>query len=180
MATEKQIQEWKKEHGSFYELQVEDKVCFLKPPDMLAWKRALSKVKKGFTSIEVTEEILKALWLGGDKEILEDDAYFLSIDEEIQEIIEYDPADVDYKQDNITITIGDHKAFLRSPSREDLKKVERRKSNNPFYKEENLFELLKIKADKAFEDRNNANIRMPLYKALGELENKKTNNIKKH
>lgn len=85
--TPEQIQEWKDIHGTVYKIDVEDKVCYLKPPDRKTLEYAQIANKNG-GGMKFNEALLNNCWLGGDPEIKTDDAYFLGVGGVLAEIID--------------------------------------------------------------------------------------------
>jgi hypothetical protein len=178
--TQKQITEWKEIHGEVYELPIDDKKCFLKSPSMADWKRAFSAMQNG-GDIAFSEAMLAACWLGGDNEIKTDDAYFLPASKEIKGLFNYDDAELSKVEDNNTqITISGCSAVVRPITRMDIRNAERKNASaKPLVTQELLFDMICISKDAAFEDRNNVNIRFPLYQAIEGLKTQKDAALKK-
>jgi hypothetical protein len=178
--TQKQITEWKETHGDVYELPIDDKVCYLKSPSMADWKRAFTAMQNG-GDIAFSEAMLAACWLGGDNEIKTDDAYFLPASKEIRNLFNYDDAELSKVNDNCTlIMIGGNSAVVRPITRQDIRNAERKNpSSKPLVTQELLFDMICVSKDEAFEDRNNVNIRFPLYQAIEGLKTQKDSALKK-
>ena len=172
--TQEQIQAWKEQHGGVFRLPVEDKVAYLREPQMTDFKRAFTAMNKG-GDVAFGEEMLNALMIGGDNEIKTDLEYFTPARKRLVEFFEYDDADVtDAKNNKTQIKIGNSKCLLRIITRDDLKTAERKNpAGKPFITQEKLFEAICVEKDEAFSDKNNPAIRMPLYKAIEDLQNKK-------
>lgn len=81
--TKEQVAEWKRKHGDIFELSVEDKSCIVRRPN----RKDLSYVSVVKNPIQMSETLLKQLWVDGDKEILEDDSLFLAVIPKMEEII---------------------------------------------------------------------------------------------
>lgn len=81
--TEEQVAEWKRKHGDIFELSVEDKSCIVRRPN----RKDLSYVSVVNNPIQMSETLLKQLWVDGDKEILEDDSLFLAVIPKMEEVI---------------------------------------------------------------------------------------------
>lgn len=81
--TKEQVAEWKRKHGDIFELSVEDKSCIVRRPN----RKDLSYVSVVKNPIQMSETLLKQLWVDGDKEILEDDSLFLAIIPKMEEVI---------------------------------------------------------------------------------------------
>ncbi len=176
---DKQIKAWKEQYGGVYLLEVDAKKAYLKAPTMLDWKRATSAMLKD-GEIAFFENLLKACWLEGDSIIKTDDAYFLSAKNAIKELFEYEDAQYEKKGDHYQITLNEHRCIVRPITKKDIELSERKnKSGKPFVEQEWLFKAIVIESDPVFEDQNNAEIRMPLYRVLEELKNTKIERIKK-
>lgn len=175
-----QIEQWKADYGAVYQLPVDDKEGFLRAPKMTDFKRAFkAMVSQG--DIAFGEELLKALWLDGDMEILEKDEYFIPAKKQLKDFFNYDDAIIEkLPQGKSKITIGDASCTVRFIKREDLQRAE---AANPgqktFVTQEKLFERICLEKDEAFNDKNNAEIRFPLYQAIEELQNQKVAYLKK-
>lgn len=177
--TKKQIEEWKEKHGDVYELPVGDKVAYVKAPNMADQKRAVGALLRG-SEIDYAENMLDAIFLGGDEEIKKDDDYFFPAKKAIQKLFDYDEPEVEVKGDQHHITIDGFKCVINKPTRRDIKEAENQnRSNKPFVTQEKLFEKVCVEKDKAYNNRNNASIRMPLYRYLEELKDNKVVSIKK-
>lgn len=177
--TKKQIEEWKAKHGDVYELPVGDKVAYIKAPNMADQKRAVGALMRG-SEIDYAENMLAAIFLGGDEEVKKDDKYFYPAKKAITSLFDYDDPEVEVKDGNYHITIDGHKCIVRFPNRSEVRLAEsKNKSNKPFVTQEKLFEQICIEKDEAFNNRNNAKLRMPLYRYLEELKDAKVAVIKK-
>lgn len=170
---ENQIKEWKEKYGGVWKLPVDDKVAYLRQPEMTDFKRAFTAMNKG-GDIAFGEEMLNALMIGGDNEVKTDLEYFTPARKRLIDFFEYDDAQVTTVEGKTQITIGDHKCIVRIITREDLKTAERKNpAGKPFVTQEKLFDAICVEKDEAFSNKNNPEIRMPLYKAIEELQNKK-------
>lgn len=178
--TQEQINEWKEKHGGVWELPVEDKTGYLRDPKMLDFKRAVTAMQKN-GEIAFGEELLSALWLGGDSAIKTDDEYFLTAKTELVDFFNYPDAEVnELKNRNHEIIIGDERCVVRVITREDLRLCEKKnKQAKPFVSQELLFDMVVVEKTEAFDDKNNPEIRFPLYSALEKLQTKKVAQLKK-
>ena len=90
-ATPEQLAEWKATHGEFFEIKVEDKVCYLRKPD----RKALSFASQvGNDPMKFNDAILKNCWLGGDLEMQTNDSYFLAVSSKLDQVIEFKKAEL--------------------------------------------------------------------------------------
>lgn len=81
--TKEQVAEWKRKHGEIFELSVGDKSCILRRPN----RKDLSYVSVVKDSIQMSETLLKQLWVYGDMEIQEEDDLFLAAIPKMEEVI---------------------------------------------------------------------------------------------
>lgn len=179
-ATTEQIEQWKEKHGGVYNFPAEDKRAYLREPKMTDFKRAFSAmIKDG--DVAFGEAMIATLWIDGDEEIKNDDEYFLPARKKMIDFFNYDDAVLTPLESKKTeITIGESKCVVRVITREDIRTAERKNpGNKPFVTAEKLFDLVCLDKDDAFTDRNNAEIRFPLYKAIEDLQNQKVVNLKK-
>jgi len=84
--TKQQIQEWKKQYGDVYVLNIEGKKAYLRTPDRQTLSYASTLATKD--PLKFNEAILTNCWLGGDEEIKTDDALFLSASSKLGELIQ--------------------------------------------------------------------------------------------
>lgn len=86
--TQQQIDAWKAANPrGLWELSIEDKKCFVRKPTRNEMKYAMTLATKN-DPLGMVEEILNSCFLGGDREILEDDDYFYGAAMQLQELIE--------------------------------------------------------------------------------------------
>lgn len=175
---DKQIKELKEKYGVIYELPVDDKTAYLRAPKMQDFKRAFTAMQDGDTAFG--ESLLNALFIGGDKEILTDDSYFSPAKKELKEFFVYDDAEIEPSGDHHRITIAGEVCIVRAITRQDLKIAEKRNpSQKPFVTQEKLFESIVLEKSQAYDDKENASVRFPLYQAIEKLQNKRVASLKK-
>ena len=174
-----QINEWKEKYGNIYELPVDDKVAYLREPKMKDFKRAFTAMQNN-GDLAFGEEMINLLFIGGDEEIKTNDEYFFPARKEIKEFFNFEEAEFTKEKNNTIITIGEARCKVRIITRYDLKMAEKKNpSSKPFVTQEKLFEMVCVEKDEAFNDRDNASIRFPLYQAIEKLQNQKVAIIKK-
>jgi len=177
--TQELINEWKEQFGGVYKLPVEDKTAYLREPKMKDFKRAFTAMQSD-GDIAFGEALLNALFIGGDDEIKTVDDYFNPARKKLIKFFEFDDAEIERKKNQFIITIGTAQCTVRVVNREDLKISERKNpSGKVFVTQEKLFERILISSDDIFNDRDNAEIRFPLYKALEEIQNEKIATLEK-
>lgn len=177
--TTKQINEWKEKYGEVYELPVEDKVAYLRKPKMGDFKRAFLAMQKD-GEITFGEVMLTSLFIGGDDEIKTNDDYFLPARKELTDFFNFEEAEIIAEGNNSVININGAKCTIRIITRNDLKIAEKKNpSGKPFVTQEKLFEMVCLDKEDAFQDKDNAEIRFPLYQAIEKLQNKKIASLKK-
>ena len=81
--TKEQVAEWKKKHGAIYEISVDGKSCIIRKPN----RKDLSYVSVVKDPIQMSETLLKQLWVDGDMEIQENDDLFLAAIPKMEEVI---------------------------------------------------------------------------------------------
>jgi len=177
---DKQINEWKEKYGSVYELPVEDKVAYLREPKMKDFKRAFTTMQNN-GDLAFGEEMVNLLFIGGDEEIKTNDDYFFAARKEITSFLNFEEAEITKEgKNNSIITIDGASCKVRIITRNDLKIAEKKNpSSKPFVTQEKLFEMVCVEKDEAFNDRDNASVRFPLYQAIEKLQNQKIATIKK-
>ncbi len=92
--TEEQMAAWKKKHGTVYEVKVDDKKAILKKPTRQDLSYATAGSGQGKDGMKFAELLLKQCWIDGDREILEDDEYFLSALPVLESITELKQAEI--------------------------------------------------------------------------------------
>lgn len=177
--TQEMINEWKEKFGGVYEMPVEDKVAYLREPKMKDYKRAFTAMQNN-GDIAFGEEMINILFIGGDEEIKTNDEYFLPARKEIKDFFNYEEPEIESVGNDSIITIGDYKCKVRVITRNDIKLAEKKNpSGKPFVTQEKLFEAIVKEKDAAFDDKENAELRFPLYQAIEKLQNKKVASLKK-
>ncbi|MGV0830756.1 hypothetical protein ACTS9D_00855 [Empedobacter brevis] len=178
--TPEQIQEWKDKHGDLFELPIEDKKLYLRAPKMNDFKAAMSALIK-CGEVSYTETLSKLLAVGGDVEILMNDEYFSVIQREMQSLMNFDDPEIEVLSNGQRrFIINGKEVVVRKPTREDLRKADQQNpSNKPFITQEKLFDLIKIKADDFFSDKDNAEARFQLYKGIELIQKEKFGQLKK-
>jgi hypothetical protein len=177
--SQNQIDEWKEQYGGAYILPVEDKIAYLREPKMNDFKRAFTAMQND-GEIAFGEEMLSALFIGGDIEIKTNDDYFTPARKTLKTFFEYDDAEIIEEGNNSIIVIGEEKCTLRIITRDDLKVADKKNpSGKPFVTQEQLFSMICREKTDGFNDKNNASIRFPLYQAIEKIQNKKVATLKK-
>lgn len=91
-ATPGEIAAWKKTHGDLFAIKVENHVAYFKKPDRNAIAYASTLIKE--SPIKYIESILENTWVGGSKEILTNDDYFLPAMQVAEQLIEVKTAEL--------------------------------------------------------------------------------------
>jgi len=86
MITKEKIQEWKKQYGDVYVLNIEDKKAYLRTPDRQTLSYASTLATKD--PLKFNEVVLNNCWLGGDEEIKTDDTLFLAASSKLPDLIQ--------------------------------------------------------------------------------------------
>ena len=77
MITQKQIDDWKKAHGDVIAYAVDDKVGYFRKPTRQEISYASVASNQMKDVIKYSETLMNSCWLGGDREILDRDEYFI-------------------------------------------------------------------------------------------------------
>lgn len=85
--TEEQIEAAKQQYGNIYQIDVEDKTCFIHKPTRQILDLAYASGAKKSSLFE--ETILRNCWLAGDKAIVEDDDYFFGASKQLGDVIQF-------------------------------------------------------------------------------------------
>ena len=85
-----QIEAWKAKHGDLYQISVDGKSCLLRRPT----RKDISYASVGRDPMQLSETMLKQLWLDGDKEILEQDDLFLAVVAKMEEVMKIKEAEI--------------------------------------------------------------------------------------
>jgi len=92
--SQQQIDEWMKANPKgIWELSIEDKKCYVRKPTRNEMKFAMTLATKN-DPLGMVEEILNSCFLGGDREIIDDDDYFYGAAMQLQELIEIKNGDL--------------------------------------------------------------------------------------
>lgn len=87
---QKKIDEWKAKHGDLYQISVEGKSCLLRRPT----RKDISYASVVRDPMQLSETMLKQLWLDGDREILEQDDLFLAVVARMEEVMKIKEAEI--------------------------------------------------------------------------------------
>jgi hypothetical protein len=90
--TPEEIEEFKKEYREVYLITVEDKKCYLHKPTRQILDAAMSASAKRNSMFN--EVIMRNCWLAGNKEILEDDDFFMGASTQLDQVIEFKNAEL--------------------------------------------------------------------------------------
>lgn len=88
--TKEQIAEWKKKHGTIYQIDVEDKSCIIRKPN----RKDLSYVSATKDPIKLQENLLNQIWVAGDEEIREDDDLFFAAANQLEDVLKVKQAEI--------------------------------------------------------------------------------------
>ena len=80
-----QIEAWKQEHGEIFKVNVEGHIGYLKKPGRKAIGYASTIGTKD--PIKFNEIILKACWIAGDEDLLNDDELFMAVGAKLADLI---------------------------------------------------------------------------------------------
>lgn len=92
--TQTQINDWKKKHGDIVLYTVEDKAGYFRKPTRQELSYASVASNQGKDVVKYTETIMNSCWLGGDREILDKDEYFIGAMSVIEALAEVKTGEV--------------------------------------------------------------------------------------
>lgn len=84
--TKEQIEKLKHTHGEVFEVEVSDKICYLKKPSRKVLSAAATVGQKD--ALKYNEILLENCWIQGDDEIRNNDSYFLGVSGVLAQVIE--------------------------------------------------------------------------------------------
>jgi hypothetical protein len=90
--TEQQIEQWKKQHGDVYLIEVDGRKAYLRPADRKTISYATAVGAKD--PMAFNEALIQNCWLGGDEEIKTVDALFMGASAVLHELIEVKTASI--------------------------------------------------------------------------------------
>ncbi len=92
--TQEQINDWKAKHGTVVVYTVDDKEAYFRKPTRqeLSYASVASNQMKDV--IKYSETLMNSCWLGGDREILDNDEYFMGAMEVIGALAEVKSGEV--------------------------------------------------------------------------------------
>jgi hypothetical protein len=140
--TKAQIEEWKKKHGTIFEIESDGKFGYIFDPvsDLRIMKSFISAQSE--ESMKAIDVILNNCWLGGDEDLKKDDCK-MSLLEQVNEIIEIPEFEIINHKDHYLVKVDDLECKLKPAQRGDLKYAEdRNKMGKPFDTNIHLLERL--------------------------------------
>lgn len=90
--TPQQVEEWKKQHGDIFQLDVDGHTCYLKKPSRKVISMATTIGQND--PVKFSELMMNNCWLGGDEIIRTDDELFLSAAGKLAELIQLKEAEL--------------------------------------------------------------------------------------
>lgn len=90
----KKLEEFKAKYKGVYLITVDDKAALFRKPTRQHISFATAASSQGMDAIAFTESIMKNTFLEGDREILEDDDYFLPAMPVINQMVESKQAEI--------------------------------------------------------------------------------------
>lgn len=93
--TDEKLKEWKEKHGDrLFMVKVEDKLAVVRKPGRKDLSFATAGSSQGRDALKFAEILLKQCWIDGDKEIMEDDDYFLGAVPTLEALAENKKAEI--------------------------------------------------------------------------------------
>jgi len=91
-ATPEQIEQWKKDHGAVYAVEVDGHVCYLRKPDRAVMACASVALKD--SPFQYLEEIFNNCKVGGSDIFDTNDDYFFAALQHVNALVELKKADI--------------------------------------------------------------------------------------
>ena len=92
--TQAQINDWKKKHGEIVSYIVEDKVAYFRKPTRQEISYASVASNQMKDVIKYSETLMNSCFIGGDREILDKDEYFIGAMSVIEALAEVKTGEV--------------------------------------------------------------------------------------
>lgn len=92
--TKTTIEGWKKQYGDIIQYTVEDKVAYFHKPTRQELSYASIASNQGKDPIKYSETLMNSCFVGGDREILEKDEYFIGAMSVIEALAEVKTGEV--------------------------------------------------------------------------------------
>lgn len=182
-ATQEEIQEWKKKYGSVYELEADDKTCYVFSPinNLSVLKSFMQALTK--EAVACVDVLLANCWIAGDEEIKTDDSIKLGIVDQVRDLVDYPDYDIEYNDEEKTAIIHvngfiDFKVNLAT--RQDIRYAEdRNKGNKPLDTQMHLLERIACNKELLKEIRSNIPVYVSLLTAMDKVKDRKIVSLKK-
>jgi|JI8StandDraft_2_1071088.scaffolds.fasta_scaffold05048_8 hypothetical protein len=81
--SEATLNEWRGKHHSIYEFQVGDKKAYFRTPTL----KEMDAASEQKTNMKYNQTLAKTCFLGGDKEVLDDERYFMSLIPKLDKLV---------------------------------------------------------------------------------------------
>jgi hypothetical protein len=98
-----QIKHLKEQYGGVYEIEIDGKKGWFRKPDKLEFFMFLDMSEQD--ELKATETVMETLWLEGDREILDDDEYFIGASAQIEKLFVTLPTKVEKKDNKQIVTV---------------------------------------------------------------------------
>jgi hypothetical protein len=175
--TKAQIEEWKKKHGTIYELEANGKLAYVKDPtsDLRIMKSFVSA--RDEDPIKGVDVILNNSWLGGDEEIKSEE-HKMGLLDQLDRLIDIPDYDIAFVEDHYVVTIEGMTCKLKPAERGDLVYADaRNRTNKPF--ETNIHLLERIAVEGLDEIKKDSRKYLALILAAKEAKKQKYVSVKK-
>ena len=83
IVTETQLSEWKEKYPSVYEFIIGDKKAYFRTPSL----KEMDAASEQKTNMKYNQTLAKTCLLGGDKEVIEDERYFMSLIPKLDKLV---------------------------------------------------------------------------------------------
>lgn len=177
--TKEQIAEWKKKYSSLFILSSEGRECIIFSPfdDIKAMKMAFAALGSD-DQLTFVDAILNNCFLWGDESLKQDDAFKMSIAEQIEEIVNVPEYEIEKAGNILHIHIEGKTFKVRPFTRVDIKEAQKRsKMRKPFETNEVL--LKRTAQDDLTEVMKDGRTYFALLLAIMECKEQKEAEVKK-
>lgn len=124
--TQKQIDEWKKQYSSVYELEADGLTCYVFSPleKLAAIKQFMTALTKG--SFQCVDALFNNCWLAGDEAMRTDNKIKMGLVDKVVDFVEYPDPIIEFSEDGAVITIEGKQCKVRLATRMDVTFAEER------------------------------------------------------
>lgn len=182
--TKEQIQTWKEEFGSIYELESEGMKCWIKDPvsSLQIVQKAIIAERDG-GDIQYTVSILNDCWLQGDEKFRTVEKYANGLTDQIAELVTLPEFKIDDRKDTeafYKVTVEEKSLRCKLAMRADIIEAETKNiQGKPFQTAVNLLNIIAIDKKELDEVKKDNRVYMGFLRATNQLKDKAFVSVKK-